>query len=53
MQRFHNLGLIEANRDPFLIIKENKLTAYLAQDRLRAAAGEPVRVRIFFKLVQY
>jgi len=41
MQRFHNLGLIEANRDPFLIIKENKLTAYLASPR--AAAGELVR----------
>ena len=31
MQRFHNLGLIETNKDRFLIIKENKLTAYLAQ----------------------
>ena len=31
MQRFRNLGLIETNRDRFLIIKENKLTAYLAQ----------------------
>ncbi len=31
MQRFHNLGLIETNRDRFLIIKENKLTDYLAQ----------------------
>ncbi|MET0503328.1 MAG: Crp/Fnr family transcriptional regulator [Candidatus Binatia bacterium] len=31
MQRFHNLGLIETNKDHFLIIKENKLTAYLAQ----------------------
>ena len=31
MQRFHNLGLIETNRDHFLIIKENKLTAYLGQ----------------------
>jgi CRP-like cAMP-binding protein len=31
MQRFHNLGLIETNRDRFLIIKESKLTAYLAQ----------------------
>jgi CRP/FNR family cyclic AMP-dependent transcriptional regulator len=31
MQRFHNLGLIQTNRDRFLIIKENKLTAYLAQ----------------------
>jgi CRP-like cAMP-binding protein len=31
MQRFHNLGLIETNRDRFLVIKENKLTAYLAQ----------------------
>jgi CRP-like cAMP-binding protein len=31
MQRFHNLGLIETNRDRFLIIEENKLTNYLAQ----------------------
>ena len=31
MQRFRNLGLIETNRDHFLIIKENKLTDYLAQ----------------------
>ena len=31
MQRFHNLGLIETNRDRFFIIKENKLTDYLAQ----------------------
>jgi CRP/FNR family transcriptional regulator, cyclic AMP receptor protein len=31
MQRFHNLGLIETNRDRFLIINENKLTDYLAQ----------------------
>ena len=29
MQRFHNLGLIETNRDRFLIIKEKKLTDYL------------------------
>jgi CRP-like cAMP-binding protein len=31
MQRFRNLGLIETNSDHFLIIKENKLTNYLAQ----------------------
>jgi hypothetical protein len=31
MQRFRNRGLIETNRDRFLIIKENKLTDYLAQ----------------------
>lgn len=31
MQRFRNLGLIETNADHFLIIKEHKLTAYLAQ----------------------
>ena len=31
MQQFRNLGLIEMNRDRFLIIKENKLTDYLAQ----------------------
>ena len=31
MQRFRNLGLIETNRDRFLVIKEKKLTNYLAQ----------------------
>ena len=31
MQRFRNLGLLETNTDHFLIIKEKKLTAYLAQ----------------------
>jgi CRP/FNR family transcriptional regulator, cyclic AMP receptor protein len=31
MQRFHNLGLIETSREHFLIIKEKKLTDYLAQ----------------------
>jgi CRP-like cAMP-binding protein len=31
MQRFRNLGLIETNEDHFLIIKESKLSAYLAQ----------------------
>ena len=31
MQRFHHLGLIETNSDRFLIIKEKKLTDYLAQ----------------------
>jgi len=31
MQRFRNLGLIEKNQDHFLVIKENKLTDYLAQ----------------------
>ena len=31
MQRFHNLGLIETNSDRFLVIKEKKLTDYLAQ----------------------
>jgi len=31
MQRFHNLGLIETNKDHFFIIKENKLAQYLAQ----------------------
>jgi CRP/FNR family transcriptional regulator, cyclic AMP receptor protein len=33
MQRFRNLGLIETNEDHFLIIKEEKLTNYLAQLR--------------------
>ena len=31
MQRFRNLGLLETNSDRFLIIKESKLTDYLAQ----------------------
>lgn len=31
MQRFKNLGLIERSDDHFLIIKESKLVAYLAQ----------------------
>jgi CRP/FNR family transcriptional regulator, cyclic AMP receptor protein len=31
MQRFRNLGLIETSVEHFLIIKEKKLTAYLAQ----------------------
>jgi len=31
MQRFRHLGLIETNKEHFLIIKENKLTDYLAQ----------------------
>jgi CRP/FNR family transcriptional regulator, cyclic AMP receptor protein len=31
MQRLRNLGLIETNREQFLIIKENDLTGYLAQ----------------------
>jgi hypothetical protein len=31
MQRFQNLVLIEATTDHFLIIKEKKLAAYLAQ----------------------
>jgi hypothetical protein len=31
MQRFRHLGLIETNKDRFLIIKEKNLTDYLAQ----------------------
>jgi len=31
MRKFRNLGLIETNEDHFLIIKEQKLTTYLAQ----------------------
>jgi CRP/FNR family transcriptional regulator, cyclic AMP receptor protein len=31
MQRFRNLGLIETNAEHFLVIKENKLTGYLAK----------------------
>src|SRR2546425_3634258 len=33
MQRFRNLGLIETNEDHFLVIKETKLSDYLAQIR--------------------
>jgi len=31
MQRFHNLGLIETNKDRFFVIKEKKLIDYLSQ----------------------
>jgi len=31
MQRFRNLGLIEMSAEHFFIIKEKKLTDYLAQ----------------------
>jgi CRP/FNR family transcriptional regulator, cyclic AMP receptor protein len=31
MERFRHLGLIESNKEHFLVIKENKLTDYLAQ----------------------
>ena len=31
MQRFHNLGLIETNKNHFFIIKEKKLINYLTQ----------------------
>lgn len=31
MQRFHNLGLIETNKDRFFVIKEKKLADYLEQ----------------------
>ena len=30
MQRFRNLGLIELSEEHYLIVKEDKLTAYLA-----------------------
>ena len=40
MQRFHHLGLIETNRDHFLIIKENKLTDYLLGKCSKTQAGE-------------
>lgn len=32
MQRFRNLGLIETNADHFIIVKERKLTEYLAHN---------------------
>jgi hypothetical protein len=31
MQRFRNLGLIETNKEHFLVVKEKKLSDYLAQ----------------------
>jgi CRP-like cAMP-binding protein len=31
MQRFHNLGFIETNKDRFFVIKEQQLSDYLAQ----------------------
>lgn len=31
MQRFRNMGLIETNKDNFLVIREKKLNTYLAQ----------------------
>ena len=31
MQRFHNFGLMETNKDRLLIVKEKKITDYLAQ----------------------
>lgn len=31
MQRFRNLGLIETNTDHFMVIKEHRLSAYLAE----------------------
>ena len=34
MQRFHNLGLIETNKDRFFIIKEKKLSRLSRPDRL-------------------
>jgi CRP-like cAMP-binding protein len=39
MQRFRNLGLIEINRDRFLVVNEKKLTDYLAW--IAMAAGRP------------
>ena len=44
MQRFHNLGLIETNKDHFLVIKENKLTAIPGSDRLTGPCGRANRV---------
>jgi predicted transcriptional regulator len=42
MQRFRNLGLIETTVEHFLIIKEKRLTDYLAQIN-SAKAAEPVQ----------
>ena len=50
MERFRHLGLIETNKEHFLIIKENKLTDYLAQIALAALPGA---ARIFSNSVQY
>jgi CRP-like cAMP-binding protein len=53
MQRFHNLGLIETNKDRFFVIKEKKLTDYLAQvglklegfDRIKQPTGRTSKAR--------
>ena len=37
MQRFCNLGLIETNLDPLLVINEKKLTDYLARTAIAAS----------------
>src|SRR3989337_1747280 len=50
IEPFRHLGLIETNKEPFLIIKENKLTDYLAQIVLAALPGA---ARIFSNSVQY
>jgi len=42
MQRFHHLGLIETNKDRFFIIKESKLTQYLAQITKVSDVSTPV-----------
>jgi hypothetical protein len=47
MQRFHNLGLIETNKDRFFIIKESKLTQYLAQITKVSNSPMPAATVIF------
>jgi hypothetical protein len=46
MERFRHLGLIETNKEHFLIIKENQLTDYLPQMPRRI----PRVARIFFEI---
>jgi CRP/FNR family transcriptional regulator, cyclic AMP receptor protein len=49
MRSFHKLGLIEKNRDRFPVIKEKKLTEYLAYIAKSRAAGRRAARRFFPK----
>jgi hypothetical protein len=56
MQRFHNLGLIETNKDHFLTIKEKNLIDYLVQIALerprRLAARQAIILSKLFNIRQ-
>jgi hypothetical protein len=44
MQRFHNLGLIETNRDRFLVVKKNLLLISLKSPRATAHLSETLDI---------